>query len=200
MMDLASQKRLQNQVLIGAVIIVAIAAVVYFAFTNGHGNGGRYADINLDVQPTYTQLKPSKFCFIGAEPTYPQGSGSKITLTAAFFITNIGTKPTDYPASIFLVFNNEVVAETQLPQSYAPGALLYNGKTEFTFTKEFKGLQFTPEKVYRENVDFEYKLVYCAAPCNDPLHEGKVIYTNSTRYCCRLPSASGAGGLPSTCD
>jgi hypothetical protein len=197
-MDLEAQKRLQNLVFIGAAAVVILAAVVYIFFSASSGNGGRYANVSLGVEPAPTTQIPSKLCFVGAEPIYPQGSGSRITLTAAFLITNHGTQPTDYPASIFLVFNNEVVAEAPLPKSYSPGALLYGGKKDFTFTREFRGLQFTPEKVYRENVDFEYKLVYCATPC-DPLREGKVIYVNSTRYCCRLPSTGVPGGFPSSC-
>lgn len=188
----------QNQVIIGAVAVVALAVAAYFLlFANKPVEAT--PNVLLYIQPTMTTQFPSKTCFIGAEPTYPQGAGSRISFTAAFYITNIGKQPLDYPASIYLIFNDVLAGEYPLTKPYSSGAMVYDGKKEFSFVQEFMGMQFTPEKVYKENVDFEYKLVYCPSPCTDPLSQSQVVYTNSTRYCCRLPSTAIGGGIQSPC-
>lgn len=181
------------------VIVVILAALLvfagaYFMLLKPKTDISKYQGIALSASPIGTTQLPRQNCFMGAEPLYG-GEGSRVTFTGAFLITNYGV---DLPSGsdIYLVFNNEPSAKETLPSRYANGSVVFDGKKDFTFTKEFHGSQYAIQGLYGGGTNFEYSLVYCIG-CDDPLKEGVVFYTNSTKYCCKLPSqAIGAPASP----
>lgn len=185
----------QNQLIVAIIAVALVLAGAYFLLSGGT-NGGKYSGVSIDVAPTGTAQLPRRNCFMGVEPIFG-GGGARVTFACAFMITNYGE---DLPAGsdFYLVFNEEPAAKATLDSRYANGSVVFGGKKDFTFTKEFKGSEYSAQNIHTGGRDFEYKLIYCIG-CENPLTEGKVIYTNSTKYCCKLPSVS-IGSPANPCD
>ncbi len=181
---------MERSVLIAAAVIAVLAvAGIYFAIKGNGGNGnGQYAGVALGVEPAGTAQFPQRNCYMGAEPVFG-GNGVRVQLAADFLINNYGKELLN-GSSVFLIFNNEVVAEARLNQSYANGTLLFDGKREFSFLREFHGAEYSVDRlkrIYSGDENFEYKLAYCNG-CVDPVQEGFVFYSNTTQFCCKVPS------------
>lgn len=169
----------QRQLALAACAAVVLLAAAYYLLTGGVGGGDRHAGAEFQVQPGS--------CRMGSEPLPQNQNGSRVSLYAAFFITNTGQRQTSLPASVYLAVGDEVLDEEILaPYTYPPGAMLFNGSREFSFAShEFRGGQFDPSKVFGGKIDFDFRLIYCEG-CSDPLREGIVIYRGNTRDCVRL--------------
>jgi len=188
----------QNQIVFGvAVIIIIAAAAAYILLTPAPKapTGPKFPDVELVVQQTYTTQLPDELCYLSLSPASTGANANTIvTFVASFFIINMANESTKYPASIYLVFNNTLAGEEKFYYPYESRAMVYGGKKEFGFSgKVFKTLKYSTNFAYGQRTDINYKLVYCDGSCTDPLLDGKVIYSNSTSYCCRLPSEGFAG-------
>ncbi len=168
-----------RQLILAAAAAIVLLAAAYYLMASGVVGGNRYAGTSFQVQPSS--------CAMGSDPLLNQNS-SRVTLRAAYFITNTGQKPTALPASVYLVVGDEIMDEQALaPYTYQPGAMLFNGTKEFSFySHEFRGGQFDPSKApYGGKINFDFRLIYCAG-CSDPIREGLVIYNGNTGNCARL--------------
>jgi len=188
----------QNQIVFGvAVIIILAAAAAYILLTSAPNApaGPKFPDVNMVVQPTYTTRLPEKTCYLSLVPASAgANANTKVTFVAAFYIINMANESTKYPASIYLVFNNTITGEEKFYYPYESRAMVYGGKKEFGFSeKVFATLKYSTSFAYGQLTNINYELVYCDDSCTDPLRDGKVIYANSTLYCCRLPSEGFSG-------
>ena len=188
----------QNQIVFFiavGIIVLAAAAYIYISTSKPPVVVERYPNLKLEVKPATTSMVPSKICYLGVEQRQANDGGSWVSLGAAFRIKNIGNESLKYPATIYMVFEGEIVAEDTFYYPYAPGEEVFGGKKEFSFTKEFANAEFRRDLIYTTNVAFNFKLVYCDPGCANPLTDGKVIYQNTTAFCCKMPSSS----FPGTC-
>lgn len=173
-----------------ALVLVLLAAGIYLAVFSGMQKPS-YTGISLgtELAPAGKNPRYTAPCYIDVTAMPPPQQGLRVNeFAVGFQITNYGNVSTDFPASIFMVFNDELVLEEKLDQRYPPGSLLFGGKKTFLFgPRDFPGSSFSPVMIYNRQVELKYKLIYCAQGCIDPLRDGLVFYEGDTRVCQRTP-------------